>query len=60
MSWLRTWAALTLVFAAVVISIRVLTIGSATLDGPTVAAILVVPTAQAGLLAVVRRVRRQP
>jgi hypothetical protein len=60
MVWLRTWAALALVFAAVVISVRVLAFGSVVLDGPTITAMIAVPIAQVGLLALVRRIRNRP
>lgn len=59
MTLLRTWAVLTVVFATVVLSVRVLTWGTIAIDAPTAAALLVVPMVQVAVLAAARRFRRR-
>jgi hypothetical protein len=55
----RLWIALTITYAVTVVSLRLLILGAAVLDGPTLAALVAVPTAQALIITAVRRWRRR-
>ncbi len=59
MTPLRLWIALTLTYAVVVMSVRLLVLGSVVLDGPTVASLVAVPAVQALVITVFRRWRRR-
>lgn len=58
MSAIRLWLALTLMYVATVICVRLLALGSIVLDAPAVTSMLVVPAVQAIVVTAVRRWRR--
>lgn len=57
MTPLRLWIALTITYAAAVISVRLLVLGSVVMDGPTAASLVAVPAAQTLVIAAIRRWR---
>lgn len=59
MTSMRTWAALSLTWGVAVLCIRLWILGAFVLDGPTVAALIAVPTVQAVVLVGVRAWRRR-
>lgn len=59
MTSIRTWAALSISWVVAVLCIRLWLFGAFVLDGPTVAALIAVPMAQAVVLVGVRAWRRR-
>jgi hypothetical protein len=59
MTPVRTWAVLLVTWGAAVLCIRMLVLGAVILDGPTVAALIAVPTAQVIAIVSFRAWRRR-
>lgn len=59
MTLVRLWVALTMTYAVVVVSVKLLVLGSVVMDGPTLTAIVAVPAVQTLVVTAIRRWRRR-